>query len=271
MKEKSSNKKKRPPLSPAAQRGRQIREERRRRKRRRFFRAVLILLAVIAIAALILIFGFRLKTVNVTGNSRYTNEEILDLLQFDDASYQNTLLFYFEKRNMDVAGIPFIDAIYMDIGGVDTINVEVVEKVVTGCIEDNGNYIYIDTDGIVCEISDTRQEDIPLIEGLDYENPQLNQMLTVTDENVYNTLLSLTLQLQKYELSADKVIFDADGSMSMQMGDIQVMLGTSGNMEDKIAEVNNLLPELTSRGLKGTLHLENYDSTTDSIIFTKES
>ena len=270
MKEKSKKKRERVPLSPAAQRGKKIREERKKRKLRRFFRGLLIFLAVLAVAALILIFGFRLKTVNVTGNSRYTDEEILDILQFD-GSYQNTLLFYFEKRNMDVENIPFIEAIYMDIGGMDTINVEVVEKIVIGCIEDNGSYIYIDTDGIVCEISDTRQDDIPLIEGLDYDNPQLNQMLTVTDENVYNTLLTLALQTQKYSLSIDKVVFADDGSVSMEMGDITVMLGASGTMEDKISEVNNLLPEIESRGLKGILHLENYDSTTDSIIFTKES
>ena len=116
MKEKSKKKRERVPLSPAAQRGKKIREERKKRKLRRFFRGLLIFLAVLAVAALILIFGFRLKTVNVTGNSRYTDEEILDILQFD-GSYQNTLLFYFEKRNMDVENIPFIDAIYMDIAG----------------------------------------------------------------------------------------------------------------------------------------------------------
>ena len=40
-------------------------------------------------------------------------------------------------------------------------------------------------------------------------------------------------------------------------------------MEEKISELNDLLSKL--EGLSGTLHLEEYDSTKDSIIFTKDS
>ena len=174
-----------------------------------------------------------------------------------------------KNRNMDVEGIPFINAIHMEIGGNDTINVEVAEKIVTGCIDDDGRYIYIDTDGIVCEISDTHQEDVPLLEGLEFEAPVLNQMLIVTDQTIYNSLVNLTLLLEKHEILIEKIVFNEDGTMKMQMGDIQVMLGNSENMEDKMTELKNLLPQLEN--LKGTLHLENYDSTKDSIIFTKES
>ncbi|MBS5523358.1 MAG: cell division protein FtsQ/DivIB [Clostridiales bacterium] len=255
-------------LSPAAQRGLQKRKERRRQRLKKFFRRTLIVLAVLAVLALIFIFGFRLKNINVTGNSRYTKEEILDLLHYD-GQYHNTFIFYMKNRNMDVEGIPFINAIHMEIGGNDTINVEVAEKIVTGCIDDDGRYIYIDTDGIVCEISDTHQEDVPLLEGLEFEAPVLNQMLIVTDQTIYNSLVNLTLLLEKHEILIEKIVFNEDGTMKMQMGDIQVMLGNSENMEDKMTELKNLLPQLEN--LKGTLHLENYDSTKDSIIFTKES
>ena len=40
-------------------------------------------------------------------------------------------------------------------------------------------------------------------------------------------------------------------------------------MEEKLSELKDLLPNLD--GLSGTLHLEEYDSTKDSIIFTKDS
>ncbi len=260
-------KRKKIPLSPAALRGQQMRMERRKARLKKLLRRFVIVLAILAVLALIFVFGFRLKTVNVTGNSRYTKEEILDLIQYDE-QYHNTIIFYLQHKDMDVEGIPFLDGIYMDIGGADTINIEVVEKIVTGCIKDGERYIYIDTDGIVCEISDVCQEDVPLIEGLEYEEPQLNQMLNVTDTTIYNPLLNLTLLLKKYEMSVDTVRFSGDLTMSLTMGDIQVMLGGSDYLEDKVTELHNLLPEL--EGLKGTLHLENYDPSKDSIIFTKE-
>lgn len=257
-----------PELSPAAQRGRQKRMEQKRLRLKRLFRRLLMALAVLAVMALIFIFGFRLRNVNVTGNSRYTKEEILDLIQYDE-QYHNTVLFYLEKRHMDIEGVPFINAIHMEIGSNDTINVEVAEKIVTGCIKDGGRYIYIDTDGYVCEISDTRQDNVPLIAGLEFEAPVLNEILNVTDQSVYSSLLNLTLLLKKHELSIEEVIFAEDATMQMQMGKIKVMLGGPENMEDKITELKNLMPQL--EGLSGTLHLENYDSSRDSIIFTKDS
>ncbi|MBB5264445.1 cell division protein FtsQ [Catenibacillus scindens] len=253
-------------LSPAALRGRKIRLERRKEKIRRFLKGLIIFLAAVAVMALIFIFGFRLKNVNVSGNSRYTQEQILDLIQYDE-QYHNTIIFYLRNRNINVESMPFIDALYMEIGGAGTINVEVVEKVVIGCIEDNGSYIYIDTGGVVCDISENPPEDIPLITGLEYEAPALNQVLTVTDNGVYDMLLNITLLLQKYSLTADSIDFSTDGTLSLQIGQIQVMLGTGSNMEDKMAEVNNLWSNLEGR--QGVLHLENYDSSQTSVIFTE--
>ncbi len=254
------------PLSPAAQRGRKIRLERRKQKIRRFFKGLLIFLAAAAVLTLIFIFGFRLKNVNVSGNSRYTREQILDLIQYDE-QYHNTIIFYLRNRNINVESMPFIDALHMEIGGAGTINVEIVEKIVIGCIEDNGSYIYIDTGGVVCDISDTPPEDVPLIRGLEHEAPTLNTVLPVADESVYDSLLNLTLLLQKYSLSANLVSFADDGTLSLQIGQIQVMLGTGSNMEDKIAEVNNLWSNLEGR--QGVLHLENYDASQSSVIFTE--
>ena len=46
-------------------------------------------------------------------------------------------------------------------------------------------------------------------------------------------------------------------------------------MEGKVAELANILPELLNMQetdqIRGILHLENYDSTKNSIIFTKEN
>lgn len=223
--------------------------------------------AVIAVLVLLFIFLFRIKTVNMQGNTRYTKEEILELIHYDEQTH-NTILFYLQNRNLKVEDIPFIDAIHIDIGGRDSINIQVVEKLIIGCIESGGQYVYFDTDGMICEIDGTRQTDVPLIDGLEFESLELNTELSVEDKSIYDALLSLTLLLNKHELTIDKVIFKEDSTMSMQMGDIQVLLGNSRNIEDKISELKNLLPQLD--GLKGTLHLENYDSTKDSIVFTKE-
>ena len=43
----------------------------------------------------------------------------------------------------------------------------------------------------------------------------------------------------------------------MYLKDLEVLLGNSGNLNGKISELNDMLPQL--EGLKGVLHLEDYD------------
>ena len=59
------------------------------------------------------------------------------------------------------------------------------------------------------------------------------------------------------------------------MMNIRVGFGTPVLLEEKAVEMANILPELQSmvetEQIKGILHLENYDSTKNSIVFTKEN
>ena len=57
--------------------------------------------------------------------------------------------------------------------------------------------------------------------------------------------------------------------MTLYFEDIRVQLGKSQYLEEKISEFKDLVPNLS--GLKGVLHLEDYDPSKDSIIFTKDS
>ena len=58
----------------------------------RILRTIVILLAVLAAAALILVYGFRIRTVAVEGNERYPAEEISSDLM-STSLLQNTLYF----------------------------------------------------------------------------------------------------------------------------------------------------------------------------------
>ncbi len=247
-------------------------EDKKKKKKKRsnalkFLKRLLIALVVIAVLAFIFAFAFRIRSIHVEGNTRYSDQEILNLLDYEQQS-QNTLVFYLKNRNYEAQNIPFINKVYVQYGGRDTIEIQVIEKKIVGCIAENDSYHYFDSEGVVCEVTANYESGVPKIEGLKFDNLALNAILEVDDPAVYDALLSLTLLLEKYELVVDKVVFAEDGSMSLQMGFIRVLLGNAKNLEDKISELSNLLPKLEN--LRGTLHLENYDSTKDSIIFSNE-
>ena len=59
--------------------------------------------AVIAVLVLLFIFLFRIKTVNMQGNTRYTKEEILELIHYDEQTH-NTILFYLAEPEFEGGG-----------------------------------------------------------------------------------------------------------------------------------------------------------------------
>ena len=244
----------------------------RRRRRKRILKVFLGFLLLLAVAGLVFIFAFRLNTINVEGNSRYTDQEIMDLVGYDPEAENNTLIFFFEHRKLNVEGIPFISSIDIKISGRNTIDIIVGEKIVIGCVENGGKYVYFDNEGYVTEISDDRQADVPLGEGVAFDSLELNHPMATEDARVYDDLLNLTLLLNKYDITIDKVGFDDDGRMVLTMSDIKIDLGDSQNLEDKISELKNIIPQIQQMEIKkGTLHMENYDSTKDSIFFSPES
>lgn len=253
---------------------RSAREPRKRRKRRehrlwvRIVKKLAVFIGLIAIIGGTYFWGFSLKTVNVYGNSRYSDEEILNFVHYHEYP-KNTLYFYWQNRHDITEGIPFIDRISVSIENPSTIGVSVEEKIIVGCVEDNGVYMFFDTDGIVLESSTERQQDVPLINGLHIENAGLNQKLPIEDETLCKTLLELTELLNRYGMSVSEIDYKEDQTLLMHYNDIKVALGTGKNLEDKMNVLKDL--EVNLEGLKGTLHLENYNSTKDSIIFSKES
>ena len=55
----------------------------------------------------------------------------------------------------------------------------------------------------------------------------------------------------------DRIQYGSYGDITLYLKEIEVLLGSGGNMNDKISELNDMLPHLEGR--KGILHLEDYD------------
>ena len=52
------------------------------------------------------------------------------------------------------------------------------------------------------------------------------------------------------------------------MGDVKINLGSDADYTDKLYELKQMASKF--KGLKGTLHMENYNGNDTSIIFKKE-
>lgn len=226
------------------------------------------LIVVLAVLAVLFILGlsfagvFRVRQVTVTGNAYYTKEEVVDLL-LDEGSLQNTLLVYLRYKYQEHPEIPFIDDFEVTMDSWQSLKIRVYEKNMVGYVRYLGQNVYFDKDGIVVESSTQELEGIPQISGVTFDSLAIHQPLSVEDPTVFDTILSITKLLAKYDLDPDEIRFGAGGELFLQLGDVKVALGTGENLDEKISRLKQLEGDLKDKS--GTLHMENYTDETTHI------
>ena len=225
---------------------------------------------IVALAALAVLFilglsfagVFRVRQVTVTGNAYYTKEEVVDLL-LDEGSLQNTLLVYLRYKYQEHPEIPFIDDFEVTMDSWQSLKIRVYEKNMVGYVRYLGQDVYFDKDGIVVESSTQELEGIPQISGVTFDSLAIHQPLSVEDPTIFDTILSITKLLTKYDLDPDEIRFGAGGELFLQLGDVKVALGTGENLDEKISRLKQLEGDLKDKS--GTLHMENYTDETTHI------
>ena len=226
------------------------------------------LIVVLAALAVLFILGlsfagvFRVRQVTVTGNAYYTKEEVVDLL-LDEGSLQNTLLVYLRYKYQEHPEIPFIDDFEVTMDSWQSLKIRVYEKNMVGYVRYQGQDVYFDKDGIVVESSTQELEGIPQISGVTFDSLAIHQPLSVEDPTIFDTILSITKLLTKYDLDPDEIRFGAGGELFLQLGDVKVALGTGENLDEKISRLKQLEGDLKDKS--GTLHMENYTDETTHI------
>jgi cell division protein FtsQ len=233
---------------------------------------------VIFIGIPVLIFGFtfRLKNVTVTGTTRYTEEQITEQLVRTELDY-NTLMLYLKYHYFKDVRIPFVEKVDLELKDMNSVNIRVYEKMVTGCIQFMGEYLYFDKDGIIVESSSEQLEDIPLIKGLEFDKIILNEKLEVQKDELFDVILNLTQLIDKFGLDVKTIRFDKDYSVMVDCGDISARLGKRSTYDEVLAELKNIIQgsqgELNevlnkSGGAGLELDMTNYGKGTKPIVAT---
>lgn len=226
-------------------------------KKRRFKRILLAaaVLALISVLLLSVAGVFKIREVTVTGNDYYTKEQIVDFVM-EDGYKRNTLYLYLRYKYLKHPEIPFVDTFEVTIDSIHSVRIRVYEKSIVGYVQYLGKNVYFDKDGIVVESSDALMEGVPMISGLSFDQLTMYQALNVKDPEIFNTILSITQLLTKYDLDPDEIRFGSTNELYLQMKDVRVALGTGDHLDEKIARLKQLEPDLEDKS--GTLHMENY-------------
>lgn len=225
---------------------------------------ILVFLLILAGGFCYLAIGYHVDQVSVEGNEHYTDEQIKAMV-LKGGIRDNSLLLSIEYSNKPIKDIPFVESMEVEITDHHSIKINVYEKALAGCVEYLGRYMYFDREGIIVESSEETTVGIPQVTGLSFDEVLLHEKLPVEDAGIFAKILSITQLLEKYDVVADKIHFEKNGKVVLYYGGVRVNLGTAANLDEKIMQLPEILPNLTDK--RGVLKMEDYDSDTETVTF----
>ena len=214
-------------------------------------------------------FLLRIREVEVTGNQKYTKEEIEELV-FQGRFGKNAVVCFLKDHFGSHSQIPFVEDYEIRFRGLGKAEVIVYEKSVVGYVSYMGSCMYFDKDGIVVESSSGRRNGIPLVTGLKFGHIALLKPLPLENEQMFGEILNLTQLLSTSGIAAEQIRYDSRQNVTLFIGSIKVYLGSSESIDGKVTELKGQLPVLS--GLSGTLYLDTYSEAgaAPSYRFVKE-
>ncbi|MCI8596932.1 MAG: FtsQ-type POTRA domain-containing protein [Lachnospiraceae bacterium] len=242
-------------------------ERQNRRRHGRGFLAAAIAVFVLLLAGFLVVTLFRIRDVEVTGNSFYSEKEIIEKVVTDEYT-SNSLFLYLKYQYLGGEEIPFVDKIEVSFQSPGKVKLRVYEKSVVGYVTHMGANLYFDKDGIVVESSAEVSEGIPCISGLNFNSLALYKKLQVQDDSVFERILNITQLVKKYELTPDKIEFGANMELTLYFDQVRVALGNSGSLEEKVGRLHELYSDLEGRS--GVFHMENYTENSKFISFEQD-
>ena len=240
-------------------------KKKQRRKKWPVVVGILMGLFILAAGAVVL---FRTRTVEVEGNSIYSENTIATWVQKDKLSV-NTLYLLVKYNFLDSELPVGVEQMDVSLKNPWTVHVKVEEKELAGYVDCSGTYLYFDQNGIAVLKPKKQIEDAPYIEGLTFDESdvEIGKTLPVEDDSIFGKIVDASRYLKKYSLAPDRISC-VEGDVRLYFGIVEVLLG-DGGYEEKLQQVEPILDKLAELYPKtaGTLHLENYDSASDAISF----
>ena len=220
-------------------------KEVKRKRRRRLKPALFIMLALflVAIAAVLsLTVFFEIESVNVSGESVYSQEMVINAAGIKNG--QNLLRLNKNKISDKIEkGLPYVkDAVVTKVFP-NSVSIRIVPATEFAVMEIDGQLVTIDENFKALSIESERREDLAFIKGVKASNVVLGEIVTITDKEQQNVLNELLKFAKASELRVTAFDITNTVSVSALLEDrILVQFGSRNYFENKINHLKAMLP-----------------------------
>ena len=227
----------------------------------------LMLITVFAAFALTISSLTTIEEITVTGNT-YTEEEPL-IERYFPTEKSRLLSRTFFRGLLDRNTPESMESVKLVLHGTKSCEIRTVEKeaAFTIALRDEEGVVIVTADGAVLTKAAQTPEHLSLIAGILATNAEPLFKCETDQPETYDQLIRVIPILREYQLDND-AFYIRNGSFCLDFGEVTVSLGTDQYLREKLTELQNQIPSFA--GLKGTLHLEDYDGGKNTDRFTFE-
>jgi len=130
------------------------------------------------------------------------------------------------------------------------------------------SYVYFDKDGIILDVSSDIIQGVPCIKGLKFDSWEIGKKLPIDDTGKFQSILSITQLIDKYELDIDGIKFTAENEIILLHDKITIELGNGEYLEIQMMNLGSILAQL--EGKEGTLYMKDFNSENATASFSNK-
>ena len=266
----NSNKKKK--VKKKSQKPKNKKENNPKQKKSRSGKKIGIILLFIILVVIILGSSlFNIKKIEVTGNSRISNEMVISLSGLE--LYKNIFTFNKLSGIGKIKENAYIKNVKIKRKLPDTVKITVQEKTPRYIIQIADSYAYINNQGYILEIS-TEKENMPILTGIttDLSNIKEGERLSVEDLKKMDMVIKICEIAKSNDLkdliTKIDITDDRNYTIILETEGKTVYLGDCSDLNTRMLYLKSVLE--ASSGKKGELFL-NVDLNSDNVYFRPSS
>lgn len=215
------------------------------------------LMAVFCIAFLLTSGLFGIKTINVSGNERVSQQEIIRL---SGLNYQQNVFRINTKETMkSIFQNPYVKKIKIRRSLPNVINIDIIERKPMVLVPYAGSYLFVDQEGIVVEInSSIKDKELPVITGLKFNTFKLGEEIKLENKEQLSGVIMLIKEIINTGINQEITEINTADILNIKLitkSGIKINLGEASNIEKKLPMAKAIVQDLNKKNLKGTVEM----------------
>ncbi len=207
-------------------------------------RKYLLVVAVFLSSVIAIMFlpNFSVKELIIKGNEFVSNDEIVGVSGFEKG--QNIFLFNCFGAKRRLLSLPFVRSVGIRYLLPDKISINISERRPSCYIKYlNDIYVLIDDEGIVLEISKSRDKNFPMVTGINFSSFSLGKSLKTDDESVLKSAFRLSALVVKNDIEKMNLTMDFSSldDVHLYVRSVDVLFGDMQDAEYKMALLKSIL------------------------------